>query len=342
MNGLYALAKAEDLPMLHGKLVSTGCRIDSSRQSQYQFDKAYELFMTYCRAERNYASETQSKIQDCFSRWLLPAFGGHDVAQITKLNILELRRRMMDSGIGISRQYGVLMSLKLFLRFCRATLEISCLNPAEIKLPRRPSSLVEFLTEEEVQTVLKSIDVKTIWGLRLRVLIEVLLSTGMRISEVLSLNRDTIDFEQGEAEIVGKGSKRRTVFFNPRCLQWIRQYLATRQDTCPAMFVTLRSQPKRWTRRDMSHLFKRLKDNSGIQKHLTPHLFRHTFCTHLLHNGADITFIKELAGHQDIETTAKYYLGINKKALKEVLQRCQKYAYGNANVAPGIHANCAA
>src|SRR3984893_18413946 len=85
--------------------------------------------------------------------------------------------------------------------------------------------------------------------------------------------------------------------------------------------------PRRLTRNDMSKLVQRLRLQSGIAKKLTPHLLRHTFCTSLLHAGADITFIKELAGHQDIETTARYYLGMDNKPLRQVMERCQIHGW---------------
>jgi site-specific recombinase XerD len=194
-------------------------------------------------------------------------------------------------------------------------------------MPRRVQQRVEFLTGEEIGRLLRVIPTHTFTGLRLRALIDVLLCTGMRISEALSLDRDSIDYEAGEAEIIGKGGKPRTVFFSPACLRWIGAYLEWRKDSGPPLFVTTGRHPRRLSRNDMSKLFRRLRQRSGINKRLTPHLLRHTFCTTLLHNGADITFIKELAGHHDIETTARYYLGVDKQTLKQILRRYSGYSW---------------
>ena len=139
------------------------------------------------------------------------------------------------------------------------------------------------------------------------------------------MNRAPFEQGQSEVEILGKGQKVRTVFFPPACLEWIRKFLYyRRQDDCPALFVTT-GFPRRLARHDISKLFKRLRQDAQIDKKLTPHMLRHTYCTNLLNNGADITFIKELAGHRDIQTTARYYLGVDKQALRDVVKRCLNY-----------------
>ena len=162
------------------------------------------------------------------------------------------------------------MVLKLLFRFCRTRLRVPCYDPAEISLPRRVSKKVEFLTEQEVAQLVRIIPTQTHTGLRLRSLIEVLLSTGLRISEALSLSRNSIDPETGEAEVVGKGNKPRAVFFSPVCQSWINRYLACRQDTGPALFATTGTKPRRLSRNDMSKVFRRLRKRSGIAKKLTP------------------------------------------------------------------------
>lgn len=288
---------------------------------------AAESFFLYGQVERLYARETQAKFRDCFQSWILPVFGERELIDIGLMDILEFRRKMIEHRLGISRQYSLLVVLKLFFRFCRVVLKLETLDPAELKLPKRPYRRVEFLTASEIQKLICAIPVHTFTGLRLRALVEVLLTTGLRISEALSLNRSSIDRQTNEAEIVGKGNRPRTVFFSQGCLAWIDRYLTFRRDTCPALFITTGASPSRLGRADMSKAFKRLRRLSGITKRLTPHMLRHTFCTSLLHNGADIMFIKELAGHQDIQTTARYYLGVDKASLKAVLLRSQIHGW---------------
>jgi integrase/recombinase XerD len=292
-----------------------------------KIEDASKTYLVYAEVERLYARETVAKLKECFRSWLLPCLGELDVTTISRLDVLELRRRMTDRRLSPARQYSLLMTLKLFLKFCRSFLGLASLDPAEIQLPRRTAHRVEFLSDEEIRQLVRSIPTHTLIGLRARALIEILLSTGMRISEALALNRNTVDRATREADITGKGGKVRTIFFSRQCLAWVDRYLLRRHDSNPAVFVTTGIHPRRLSRNDMSKLFAKLKRYSGIAKKLTPHILRHTFCTGLLHRGADITYIKDLAGHQDIETTARYYLGVDKGALRGVLARCRPYGW---------------
>ena len=287
---------------------------------------AYNHFIPYGRAERNYAAETLTKLKDCFRAWILPHLGEKNVGSISRTDIISLRAAMVDKGIGINRQYSILMTLKLFFKFCREVLKLSGLDPnTEIKLPQRERPHVQYLTNEEVERALSVIPRNTFTGLRLRTLVILLLNTGLRISEALSLDRTTFELDQKEIEIVGKGGKRRTVFLNDHCLHAVKKYLYRRTDDHPAVFVTT-GIPRRLSRDDMSKYFAEVRRKAQIDKPLTPHILRHTYCTNLLTHGADITFIKELAGHRDIQTTAKYYLGVDKRALKNVAENCLDYS----------------
>ena len=287
--------------------------------------QAFEPFIMFRQAERHAAPSTIAKYRDCFDSWLSPWLGGREVSDISKLLVLELRQAMVDRQLSIARQYSVIMCLKSFLKFCRTTLGLSCIDPLEIKLPKRPAPDVEYLTNPEIQRMLDAIDLHTITGVRLRALIEVILSTGARISEALSMKRSQFDSGSNEAEIVGKGKRTRTIFFTPRCRFWVQQYLDRRLDADPAVFVTTGYPVRKLQREDISRFFQNLKAKAGITKKLTPHILRHTFCTILRNNGADISHIKDLAGHQDIQTTARYYLGKDKNVLKRVVATCLDY-----------------
>src|ERR1700704_1764741 len=115
-----------------------------------QVSEAAEAFFLYARVDRMYALETQTKIRDCFRSWILPKFGARQVESLSVMDVLEFRRAMMDRRLSIARQYSLLVVLKLFLKFCRSVLKLAALDPAELRLPRRPRHRVEFLTDEEV------------------------------------------------------------------------------------------------------------------------------------------------------------------------------------------------
>jgi integrase/recombinase XerD len=290
------------------------------------FRAVVESFLIYCRVERQYAPESQAKIEECFDSWLLKQFGAMELGSLRQMHVLQFRQSLEQRALSVARQYSLLMTLKLFLKFCREVMEIPCLDPGAIRLPRREIPKVEYLTNPEIQAIRDSIDSNHIMGLRLRTIVETLLATGMRISELLSLNRGSIRRELGQAVIMGKGGKQRTIFFSEECLRWIDRYVGARRDTNEAMFVTSGENPRRLKRGDVPRFFKALARAAGIEKHLTPHLLRHTFCTNLRNNGADISLIKELAGHRDIETTARYYLGTDTQVLKDAVSRYLDYS----------------
>jgi site-specific recombinase XerD len=153
--------------------------------------------------------------------------------------------------------------------------------------------------------------------------VEVLLGTGMRISEATSIKRTTLNLETGEARIVGKGNKERTVFFTPRALSWVKEYLTRRSDQCDALFMSTRTRPLRGE--VATTWFRRFRHQAGIKKRITPHMLRHTVATTLLFNGCPIGHIKEILGHENLLTTCKYYLGTDKRAAKEAHMKYLDY-----------------
>jgi integrase/recombinase XerD len=293
---------------------------------------AFEHFLNHCRAERHVSPSSLAKYRDCFRAWIGPWFGQKEVSSVNRLHVLDMRQAMMNRQLSVARQYSVIMSLKSFLKFCRIGLGIAGIDPSEITLPKRKAPQVEFLSNDEIQRMLNAIDTGIFTGMRLRALVELLLSTGMRISEALSLKREMFDTDQNETEIVGKGKLKRHIFFTPRCRFWLKQYLAKRYDDSPWLFVTTGYPVRKWAQADISRFFILLKKRAVITKKLSPHILRHTFCTNLLHHGADITHIKDLAGHQDIQTTARYYLGKDKAVLRQIVDRCLDYGSGSVGL----------
>jgi integrase/recombinase XerD len=292
--------------------------------------EAFEPFINFCRAERHVSDSTLAKYQDCFRVWLFPFLGKRAIAEVNRMDVLTLRQAMVDRPLSVARQYSVIMCLKSLLKFCRMTLGESCLDPAEIALPKRPAPRVEYLNNDEIRKVFDATNIQTFAGIRLRALIELLLATGMRISEALSLPREPFDVGQTEAVIMGKGKRKRTVFFNARCRLWVREYLNRRIDDDPSLFVTTGFPVRRYRREDVHRFFADLRLKAGLNKKFSPHILRHTYCTNLRDNGADISHIKDLAGHQDIQTTARYYLGRDPAVLRKIVDRCLNYGQESA------------
>jgi site-specific recombinase XerD len=300
-----------------------------------KINEAHKLFLSYGRGERNYAAETLVTQKGAFRRWIVRLLGDIDVENLTRMDVIRLRTAMVDGKIGIDHQYSILMTLKVFCKFCRTVLKLDCLDPdREIKLPQRPKPFVHYLTNEEVGRMRDAVEAHSFTGLRMRTLIEVLLTTGLRISEALSLDRGAFEAGETEVQIIGKGRKPRVVYFPEGTVGWINRFLRFRADDCPAVFVTT-GVPRRWDRNDLSKFFKAVRNRAGIDKPLTPHILRHTYCTNLRDNWTDISLIRELAGHQDIQTTAKYYLGVSKQALRDAVHKHLNYGTSESGEVTG-------
>lgn len=284
-----------------------------------------DSYVAYCTVEKLNSKQTVDKVRDCFKVWIIPVLGHVDLAELTLMDVMSLKQALVTKRRSTSRQYSVIITLKSYLRFCIETLKVQALDPKGIKLPDRGKPRVLTLSQEEIEKLIQNIPAHTYLGLRLRALVEILLGTGMRISEALSLDRDVFDTHRNHAEILGKGNKYREVFFTERSAEWARIYLSRRFDTHPALFVTTGADPRRLARSDISKFFVQLRNKAKLDKKVTPHILRHTYCTNLLNNGADITFIKELVGHEDIQTTAKYYLSVSKEQLRKVVDKYLDY-----------------
>src|SRR6185437_1403737 len=183
-------------------------------------------FLLWAEVEPQFSRETVQKYGECLKQvWL--KLGEKPVGEISKADLLSLKSAWLAKHLSASRQMSLLLALKRFLVFCRDEKKtLLKLDPEEIRPPVRPKREVVFLTPDEIEAFIATIPLKTYQGqvhhagLRLRAVVEALLGTAMRISELLSLNRDGIDFERREARIVGKGNKQRTVFFTERSLVW--------------------------------------------------------------------------------------------------------------------------
>ncbi|HEY2390208.1 MAG TPA: tyrosine-type recombinase/integrase, partial [Candidatus Angelobacter sp.] len=286
-------------------------------------------FLLWAEVEPAFSRETVQKYGECLKQsWRL--LGDICVCEMSKADLLRLRSHWLSKNLSASRQTSLLLALKRFLLFCQDEKKlVLALDPDEIKPPKRPRREVVFLTPEEIEAFIETIPLTT-WrgvhqaGLRLRVVVEALLGSAMRISELLSLNRDSIDFERKEARIVGKGNKERTTFFTERSLLWIKRYLESRSDDCPALFVCQNGKD-RLRRDDLWRYFDRHRKLASIKKKIRPHILRHTAATTLLFNGCPIGHIKAILGHERLETTCRYYLGIDQRAAKAAHQKYLNY-----------------
>lgn len=218
-----------------------------------------------------------------------------------------------------------LIALRGFLKYL-ARRGIDSLDPSLVDLPKAVKKQVTFLHYDEVQSMLNEVDLDTETGLRDRAIIELLYSGGLRVSELIGLNRDSVNLERKEFMVRGKGNKDRPIFIDDSAAEKVRDYLDARTDALPALFLnnsrnqsmpTTSGDYRRLTQRSVERIVAKYARKAGITKHVSPHTLRHSFATDLLMNGADIRSVQALLGHANIATT-QIYTHVTDPHLKDV------------------------
>lgn len=221
-----------------------------------------------------------------------------------------------------------LIALRGFLKYL-ARRDIKSLDPSLVELPRIIRKQVTFLHFGEVEDMLEQIDLTTESGLRDRAIIELLYSSGLRVSELVGLNRDSINLERREFMVRGKGSKDRPIFVSKSAANRVQDYLDARTDSLPALFlnnskntqaVDTSGNYRRITARSVERIVEKYARLAGITKHVSPHTLRHSFATDLLMNGADLRSVQSMLGHADISTT-QIYTHVTDAHLKEIHEK---------------------
>ena len=239
------------------------------------------------------------------------------IDQINDDIIYNFRSYLNKKGLSLKTQSYYLIALRNFLKFLQKK-GLNIYDPFKIELPKLPEREINILTDEELNRFLNSVSGEDIKSLRDRALLETLFSTGLRVSELCSLNRD-IDLDKKEIRVRGKGGKIRLVFLSEIAKFYLKKYLEKRNDKEPALFISLskNSKFKRLTPRGVEKIIKYYAKKSGIIKKITPHTLRHQFATDLLMAGADLRAIQLLLGHKNLQTT-QIYTHLTNKELKEI------------------------
>jgi integrase/recombinase XerD len=223
-------------------------------------------------------------------------------AEIATLNTENLKEYLNNSAAALkpSSMAHRIRFMKSLFRWCHEEGHVQ-FNPAsKIKEPKVGKRIPKFLTESEIE-LLREACVSPME----KALFEFMFSTGCRIGEIVSLERNCINWSNRSAIVRGKGDKEREVYFNIRAEIWLKRYIEGRQDTDPAIFVTER-RPHRMSIAQMRYVIKRISARAAINKEIYPHQLRHSYATHLLNNGAPVEVIQSLLGHEKSETTRIY------------------------------------
>lgn len=242
---------------------------------------------------------------------------------------LWLNRHKNDNGdtLSLMTQNYHLIALRGFLRYLSKR-DIESLSPEKIELPKTHRKQVTFLYYDEVQRLLEGIDTSNESGLRDRAIIELLFSSGLRVSELVNLNRDHINTKRREFMVRGKGQKDRPIFLSKQAADYIQEYLGTRLDNLPPLFLTYSrnnissnsGEYRRLSARSIQRMVTKYARLAGITKHVSPHTMRHSYATDLLMNGADLRSVQTMLGHSNISTT-QVYTHVTDEHLREVYEK---------------------
>lgn len=215
----------------------------------------------------------------------------------------------------------LIASLRRFYRYLIRENKISLDPTVQIQSPKLPRSLPKSLSEDEVLALLNAPNINDPIGLRDRAMLELLYACGLRVTELVSVKVTEVSLSDGVVRVTGKGSKTRLVPMGEEAVDWISRYLSEARPAilqkrlCDALFVTNRADEM--TRQGFWYLIKRYALLAGITKHMSPHVLRHAFATHLLNHGADLRVVQMLLGHSDISTT-QIYTHVARERLKKL------------------------
>lgn len=233
-----------------------------------------------------------------------------------------------DDELAIITQSYHLIALRGFLAYLSKR-NIQTLSPDKIELPKIARKQVTFLHYDEIANLLGTIPLDTEQGLRDRAIVELLFSSGLRVSELVNLNRDHVNTKRREFMVRGKGQKDRPVFIGEAASERVETYLAARTDTLSPLFISYsrntgvannRGDFRRLTPRSVQRIINTYTRLAGITKHVSPHTMRHSFATDLLMNGADLRSVQSMLGHSNISTT-QVYTHVTDEHLREVYEK---------------------
>jgi len=278
-----------------------------------EIEKLKTEFLEYLEIEKGRSLKTVEN----YDRYISRFFGFAEISKPSQITDDLVRRYRL----WLNRQAGTkenlkkntqnyhLVALRAFLKYL-AKRDIESLAPERIELAKTGARELDLVSNAELTRLLDGPKGGDLKALRDKAILELFFSTGLRVSELCSLNRDTIDMSRDEFSIRGKGEKVRIVFLSPAAKEAIKAYLKKRGDMEEALFVSVseisKDKASRLTSRSIERLVKHYATLAGINRKVTPHTLRHAFATDLLQNGADIRSVQMMLGHSSISTTQIY------------------------------------
>lgn len=286
-----------------------------------------EQFLLHLAAERGRSVSYRLSVRQslgAFSRWMEES--GLMLPDITAERLVEYQRHLHEKGLADSSCRIAMVHLRIFFRYL-ASRKLLPSDPAALLKTGKPlRKLPETLSEQAVKTLLESISPQELpFGSRDRALLELLYSSGLRVSELVNLRAEQVDWDEGFLRIRGKGDKTRYVPLGKVAEEALRHYLLharplllKERRRCDELFVSRLGS--RLTRERIRQIIRRRAAEAGLPEHVYPHLMRHSFASHLLGNGADLRVIQDMLGHADLATT-QIYTHVEQKRLVQLHHR---------------------
>ncbi len=298
-----------------------------------QIDACIITFLEHMEVERNVSKLTLRNYGQYlrrFSAWLKET-GVSDVTKINQEIVREYRvylARVEDAHgktLAKKTQGYYTIALRSMLKWLIKN-DMPVLHPEKIDLPKAESQHMKFLNIEKIEKLLAQPLLSAKTGLRDKAILEVLFSTGLRVSELVSLNRDQIDIKAREFGVIGKGRRPRVVFLSDRAAEWLDRWLVTREDKWRPVFIRFAGkkpelltdgEEMRLTTRSVQRIVDKYCRKAHLPVKISPHGIRHSFATDLLSNGAGLRDVQEMLGHKNISTT-QIYTHVTRPQLKKI------------------------
>ena len=248
---------------------------------------------------------------------------------IAYLNSDERLKKKKNAKVVSKRSINRKISaLRTFFKYLQEKKVIQTNKVMYVNMPKFEKELPNVLSKDDLNKMRSVINTEKITGIRDRLIIELLYSSGIRASELINLNEYVIDFNEREMRIVGKGDKERITFFSRNAKKWLEKYIEEKKkeykNYSKEILIT-NSKGKKLTTRSLRRLISNHATEAGLQKEVTPHVFRHSFATELLNNGVDIRYLQELLGHSSISTT-QVYTHVSKSFLRSIYMSTHPFA----------------
>lgn len=297
-------------------------------------------FLEYCELDRNLSIKTvrmYGYYLQFFEEWLLTSQKkeNYEVEKIDENIVRNFRlylshdyKNPFKGELKRQTQNYFLVALRSFFRYLIKQ-KVAVISPEMIELGKSRDRNIKFLSPADLERLFDVVETRKLGGLRDRAILEVLFSTGLRVSELVSLNRDEVNIENGEFSVLGKGGKRRVVFLSKQAKDWLNEYISKRNDPYRPLFIRysgpkakdgLTDEKSRLTARSIERLVEKYRKKAGLLDRLGPHALRHSFATDLLSHGADLRSVQEMLGHKNISTT-QIYTHVTNLRLREIHEK---------------------